>query len=283
MKTIFKSLALLALACGSIVPVSSQTIRLQGPDTLVDLGRKWAVAYASEHPGTQVQFTGGGVAAAFGALQERKTDIAIAPRSMRFKEAQACETALGRRPADYKLGVNGLAVQVNADNPVKVLTYDELEGVFRGKYTNWKDVGGADAAITVYGPETNSAAFELFKEEVLNGKDFTPNLRILSSPDLLKAIAQDKNGIACNVLAQANGVRSLAIKRAPSSTPVEPSEETIAKRIYPITRYLFGYLNPASNQGGLKAFVDWTRSDAGQKLVKDAGFYPLPPKLRQSQ
>jgi len=227
-----------------------------------------------------VQVEGGGAVAAFAALREHQANLATVCRLMRYKEAEACESALGRRPAEYKVGVNGVAVYVNANNPVKVLTYDELGGIFRGQYGNWKELGGLDAPITLYGQPTNSAAGELFGEEILNGKDCAAGLRTLGAAELLKAIATDRNGIGYGPLLPAQGLRALGIKRAFSSTPVEPTEEAIANRIYPIARYLYIYVDPAAYQGALKAYVDWIRSDEGQEIVKAAGFYPLPAKFR---
>src|SRR5271165_5730167 len=91
----------------------SQTLTIQCPDSLVDLGRKWADAYSRDHASVQLQVKGGGVNAAFAALQTHKADAVFVPRAMRFKEAEACAAAFGQRPAELKIGVNGLAVFVN--------------------------------------------------------------------------------------------------------------------------------------------------------------------------
>lgn len=282
MKDLGRTLALLTVALGSALSSLAQSVTSKGSDSLVGLGQKWAAAYGPRHPEVKLQVEGGGAVAAFAALREQKANLATVSRLMRYQEAEACESALGRRPAEYKVGVNGLAVYVNANNPVKVLTYDELGGIFRGKYGNWKELDGLDAPISLYGQPTNSAAGELFGEEILNGKACAAGLRTLGAAELLKAIATDRNAIGYGPLLPAQGVRALAVKRAFSSTPVEPTEETIANRLYPIARYLYIYVNPAAYQGALKAYVDWIRSDEGQQIVKAAGFYPLPAKFRSS-
>ncbi len=258
----------------------AQSITVRSSDSLLGLGRQWAQTYTARHPEVNIQVDGGSVVAAFTALQQQKAGLVAVSRLMRYQEIEACEHTLGRRPAEFKVGVNGLAVYVNALNPVQVLTYDELAAVFTGKRVNWKDLGGQNAPITLYGQQTNSATGELFVEEVLDGKGPAPSLRVLDGPALLKAIAADRNGIGFGPLASAQGVRALGIKRAFSSTPVEPSDQTISDRLYPISRYLYAYLDPAANQGALKAYVDWIRSEEGQHLAKAAGFFPLPPKSR---
>ncbi len=282
MKVRCRTATLFTMALASALPALAQTIIVKGSDSLVGLGQKWAQAYASRHPDIKIQVQGGATAAAFAALRDRKASLAIVSRMMRYQETEACQTAFGQRPAEFKVGVNAVAVYVNAENPVKVLTYDELAGIFQGKYRNWSQLDGPHAPIPLYSPQTNSAIGELFAEEILNGKDYAAGLRTVAGVELLTAIANDKNGIGYEALISAPRVRTLEIKRAFSSTPVEPTEETIANRIYPISRYLYVYLNPAADQGALKACVDWMRSEEGQQIVKAAGFFPLPPKLRSS-
>jgi phosphate transport system substrate-binding protein len=271
---------LLTLALLPAFSALPQTIPVGASDTLAPLARQWAQAYMRQHPDVTLQVSGGRTADTFAALRERKIKLALVPRLMRFQESEACAAALGQRPAEYKLGVSGLVVYVNADNPVKVLTYDELYGIFRGRHTNWKDVGGQDAPITLYGQTTNNALAELFVEEVLGGKELAGGLRVREGAKLFEALAQDKAGIGFGPLAEHAGARALGIKRAFSSTPVEPTADAITERTYPITRFLYCYLEPAANQGALRAWLDWVRGDDAQRVLKAAGFYPLPAKLR---
>jgi len=280
MKACCRTTALLTLVLATALPALAQTIIVRGSDSLVELGQEWARAYASRHPGIRIQVEGGATPAAFAALRDRKAALAMVPRMMRYAESEACQTTFGQRPSEFKVGVNAVAVYVNAQNPVRVLTYDELAGIFSGKHRFWSDLAGPNAPIHLYSPGTNSAIGELFGDEILNGKACAAGLRTLAGAELLEAIANDKNGIGYGALIPAQGLRALGIKRAFSSTPVEPTDETIANRIYPISRYLYVYLNPAANQGALKAYVDWMRSDESQQIVKAAGFFPLPAKLR---
>ena len=263
-------------------PALAGTITIKSSASLDGLTHQWAEAYQRAHPGTKIEITSGEIPSAFDALKERKADVVTAPRAIKFKEAQACEAALGKRPADFKVGVNGLAVYVNADNPIKILTYAELENIFNGKYRNWNEVGGNDAPIVVLSQATNSAAGELFKAEVLNDKDFAPGAKCLLDSEITPAVAKTKTAIGFGKLGPADGARALEIKRAQSSTPAEPTEETISNRTYPISRYLYHYINAASDNAEIKAYLDWVRSDDGQQVVKASGFYSLPAKLRST-
>lgn len=260
---------------------SAQALTVNGSETLLMLSQRWADAYKAKHPAVAIHVSADGAAAAFAALAEKKLDIALVSRSIRYKEAEACEAAFGQRPVDCKVAVNGLAVYVNPQNPVKVLTYDELFGIFRGKHENWKDVGGGKLAITVYAQNTNSVHGELFNDEVLNGKGILGKVQILSSAEMLKAIASDPKGIGFGALTETEGVRAVGIKRAFSTlTTAEPTADTIANRTYPISRFVFCYANPAADMSEVKAYLDWLRSDEGQQIAKEAGFFVLPAKWR---
>jgi phosphate transport system substrate-binding protein len=263
---------------------SGQTLTIKVSDTLLGLNQKWAAAYQSKHPGAVIQVTADGTAAAFAALAGKTVDLVIVSRSMRYKEAKACEAVFSQRPPEFKVAVSGLAVYVNASNSVKVLTYDELAAIFQGQTRNWKELdGGKDQAVSVYAQATNSVNGELFNDEVLNGRGFSAAAHLVAGPDLLKTIAADPAAISFGALVPAEGVQPLSIKRVYSSTPVNPSENNIARRIYPISRYIYSYSNPATKPDAIKAYLDWIRSDEGQQVAKEAGFYALPAILRSNQ
>jgi len=280
MKTIPGTSILCFAALILALPAPAQPITVKTSDTLLSLSQKWADTYAAGHADAKIEVTGGATTATFAALAEKKINVAMTPRGIRYKEAQPCVEAFGSRPTEVKVGVSGVAIFVHADNPVKVLMYEELEGIFTGKHKNWKQVGGKDAPIVTYGLSTNTAAGELFAEEVLGGKVPTANLQLVTEAELTQAIVRDPNSIGFAPLTSAPGIRALEIKRAYSSTPVAPSEETISNRIYPISRFVCCYLDPVANQGNLKSYLDWLRSDEGQATAKQAGFHPLAAKWR---
>ena len=75
--------------------------------------------------------------------------------------------------------------------------------------------------------------------------------------------------------------KHVGIKKDESSPAIEPNEETVVKGTYPIWRRLYVYINPALDRGAAAAYIKWMRSDEGQKVVKDVGYFPLPPQYRE--
>jgi phosphate transport system substrate-binding protein len=263
-------------------PANAGTVTVKGSDTLVLLAQKWAENYMAKHPETKIQVTGGGSGTGFAALQNRTTDLAYASRPIKAMETEICVKAFGRRPAEYKVALDGLAVYVNADNRIKDLSIGQLESIFTGKVWNWKQVGGHDSPITVYSRENSSGTYEFFKEHVLKGKDFAASTQSMpGTAAVLQAVAKDRNGIGYGGAAYGAGAKHLFIKKETGSPGFEPSEETVMNGVYPIWRYLYIDVNPALDKGEVAAYLNWIRSDEGQKVVKDAGYYPLPKDQRK--
>ena len=276
-----KTLLVIAASTLAALRTLAGPITVKGSDTMVVLGQKWAETYMSEHSGAKVQVTGGGSGTGFAALQNQTTDLANASRKIKASEIEACVKVFGKRPTEYKVALDGLSVYVNADNPIKALSLEELEGIFTGKIKNWKEVGGGDAPITVYSRENSSGTYEFFKEHVLKGKDFAANAQTMpGTAAVLQAVAKDKNGIGYGGAAYGNGAKHVKVSKAKGEEAIEPNEETVLSGKYPIWRYLFVYVNPALDKGDVAAYLKWIRGEEGQKLVKDVGYYPLPKNLR---
>ena len=269
---------LLAFAItGASLSTSAANITAKGSDTMVILAQKWAEVYMSKNPDVKIQVTGGGSGTGFAALLNQTTDLANASRPIKSKEKAECIKSFGKLPREYKVCLDGLSVYVAAENPVKEMTVDQLDGIFSGKITNWKEVGGGDAPITVYSRENSSGTYEFFKEHVLKGKDFAAAAQTMpGTAAVLQAVAKDKNGIGYGGAAYGAGAKHLAIKKDAASPAFEPTEENILKQNYPIWRHLYIYLNPAIDQGEVAAYLKWIRSADGQAVVKDVGYFPLP-------
>lgn len=270
--------ALLLLATS----VQAGTVTVKGSDTLVILAQKWAEVYMGKHPETKLQVTGGGSGVGFAALQNQSTDIADASRPIKASETEACIKAFNKRPREYKVAVDGLSVYVHNDNPLRELSLEQLEKIFTGRVKNWKELGGSDAPITVYSRENSSGTYEFFKEHVLKGRDFVASAQTMQgTAQLLQAVGKDKNGIGYGGAAYGGTAKALAIKKDESSAGILPNEETVVSGKYPIWRYLYNYVNPALDKGEVASYLNWIRSDEGQKIVKEIGYYPLPEKLRE--
>jgi len=281
MKTTLNRLTALSSALLAAAAMNAADITVKGSDTMVILAQKWAEVYMGKNPGTKIQVTGGGTGTGFAALQNQQTDLCNASRKIRPKEIETCIKAFGKRPTEHKVALDGLSVYVHADNPVADLSLEQLEGIFTGKIKNWKEVGGADARIILYSRENSSGTYEFFKEHVLKGKDFAASAQTMpGTAAVLQSVAKEKNGIGYGGAAYGAGAKHLNVRKTSADEPVEPTEENVVSGKYPISRHLFVYINPALEKGDVAAYLKWIRSDDGQAVVKDVGYFPLPANLR---
>jgi len=278
-----KKIAILLAATLFATGVFAGNITVKGSDTLVVLAQKWAEVYMGQHPDTRIQVSGGGTGTGFAALQNQTTDLCDASRKAKSAEIANCLKAFGARPTEYKVALDGLSVYVSPENRVKELTVAQVGDIFTGQIKNWKEVGGADAPITVYSRENSSGTYEFFKEHVLKGKDFAASAQTMpGTAAIVQAVTKDKNGIGYGGAAYGGSCKLLGIKKTDDSPAISPTEENVVSGAYPIWRHLYVYLNPALDKGQIAAYLNWIRSDEGQKYVKDIGYYPLPKNLRSN-
>ena len=264
-------LVLIVVGCGSN---ESKKITVKGSDTLVILSQKWAEAFMKENPKTTIQVTGGGSGVGIAALINGSTDIANASRPIKPGEIDQIKEKYKENVVEIACAKDGLSVFLNQGNSVSELTIQQLGDIFSGKITNWKDVGGEDAKIQLYGRESSSGTFEFFKEHVVKG-DFSKFVQTLpGTAAIVNAVKKDKFSIGYGGAAYAEGVKDCKVKKDAKSNGVYPTADNIKNKTYPISRYLYMYLK-SKPTGDTKAFIDWVLSPEGQKLVVETGYFPL--------
>jgi phosphate transport system substrate-binding protein len=226
-------------------------------------------------PNAIVQVTGGGTGTGISALINGTTDICQASRKMKEKEQKLMTEKHGGAAFEIEVARDGLAIYVNNANKIEEISFAQLKDIFKGKTTNWKDVGGADSPIIVYSRENSSGTYEFFKETVLGGDDFAATAQTMpGTAAVVNAVSKEANGIGYGGAAYGTGIRSLKVKKEPTGVAVAPTEATVKDGSYPLARPLQIYLRKAP-EGELKAFTDWIKGPEGQKLVTEVGYYPI--------
>jgi len=240
--------------------------KIKGSDTVLPLAQKEVEVFGKK-TGKSVTVIGGGSGVGIAALLEGTTDIAMASRSMKFDEKIKFQES-GKALVTKIIAYDALAVVVNPSNPVSKLTRAQLEGIFTGKITNWKQVGGADLKIIPYSRETSSGTYEFFKEHVLLNKNYVSS--ILSMPAtgaIIQSVSQTKGAIGYVGLAYLNKTVKAIHVSFDGKTFVEPSMKTAMNKTYPVIRPLFLYYEKSKEKNYL-ALVNFILSDEGQRIVE---------------
>ncbi len=261
----------------------AKTITVKGSDTILVLGQMWAEEYMKLNPGISIQVTGGGSGVGLAALVDGTTDIANASRKIKEKEVDKAKLA-GYYPEEFKIALDSLAIVVNKDNPVTELSLKQIMGIYLGRINNWSEVGGSSAPIIRYSRESSSGTYQFIKEFVLKNGDFAADSQTMQGTSAVaNAVGNDLGGIGYGGAAyfiKDSNVKILGVKKDDKSTAVYPAKdgqvdyEAAWSGTYPIWRYLYMY-TPVKPRGDIKAYIQWCLSDAGQKIVEQAGYVPL--------
>jgi phosphate transport system substrate-binding protein len=272
-KTIF-ILGFVLLALGSGMLMAGNTVTIKGSDTLVRLGQRWAEEYMKKNPEAIIQVSGGGSGTGIAALLNGATDVCEASRDMKEKEYKLAEQK-GIKPFRVSVALDGIAVFLNESNKVTNLNFAQLKGIYTGAITNWKEVGGDDSRIIVYGRENNSGTYSFFKKQVLNKEDYSDYTQTLpGTAAVVNAVSKDKNGIGYGGIAWAKGVKFAAVAKDEDGQYVEPSTASVSDGSYPISRDLYWFFN-GQPTGELKKLVNWALSEEGQKVAEEIDYVPL--------
>ncbi len=251
------------------------SFKIKGSDTVLPLSQKEAETYMKKHPGASITITGGGSGVGLSSLVSGTTDIAQASRKMKFEEKQKMIES-GKPFKEVIIAKDALSVIVNPTNKISKLTREQLEGIFTGKITNWKEVGGEDLKIIVYSRETSSGTYEFFKESVMKKKDFAVSALLLPATGaVVQSVSQTKGAIGYIGLAYSDkSVKSLNVSYDQGKTFVVPTVANVMNLSYPISRPLYYYYQ-VSVEKNVKPFVDYILSAEGQAIVKEIGYVPL--------
>jgi phosphate transport system substrate-binding protein len=265
---------MLVAIMASATAFSQAKITVKGSDTMVILAQRWAELYMKNNPSATIQVTGGGSGVGITALINGTTDICNSSRPMKQTEIEKLKGRYNTLGVEIPCAKDGVTVYLNESNKVQELTLKQLSDIYQGKTKNWKDLGGNDAAITVYGRENSSGTYVYFHDEVVKG-DYAASVQTLpGTAAVVNAVKKDINGIGYGGAAYSVGVRYAKVKKDAGSQAYIPSPEAIAKNQYPITRYLYMYLRNRPT-GDTKKYIDWILSSEGQRVVTEVGYFPV--------
>lgn len=255
--------------------MGGKNITVKGSDTMVILGQRWAEVFMTQNPGVVVQVTGGGSGTGIAALINGTTDICEASRPMKQAEKEKLRDRFNTLGVEIPVARDGLAIYLNETNPVSELTLQQLKSIYSGTVTNWKEVGGPDAKIILYGRENNSGTYVYFKDNVLKGADFAPQTQTLpGTAAVVNAVSKDKSGIGYGGAAYGKGIKFVKVKKDDKAPGYEPTLENVKSGNYPISRYLFWYVRNKPS-GDIKKLVDFVLSEQGQQIVTKVGYFPV--------
>jgi phosphate transport system substrate-binding protein len=229
-----------------------------------------------------VAVSGGGSGTGIAALINGTVDIANASRSIKDKEIEAAEKN-GQHPVQHVVGYDALAVYLNPNNPIDILSLQQLAEIYGdgGTFTKWTDLGvevpGCQGQeIVVVSRQNNSGTYAYFRETVLGENDYRLGTRDMhGSKDVVDLVEKTPCAIGYSGLAYATEhVKLACIATEPGGSCTSPSEETAVDGSYPIARPLFMYTN-GEPTGDIGDYMNWIKSNEGQCIIMKKGYAPM--------
>lgn len=256
-------------------PAQTINVTITGSDSMLHLCNNWAETFMKNNKNYMITVNGGGSGVGIKALINGTTDIASASREMKSAEKDEAK-ANGNEAVENLVALDGIAIAINPENPIKDFTIAQLKDIFTGKKTNWKDFGGPDQKIIILSRESSSGTYQFFQEHVLAKENYAQTALLMPATSaIIDSVAQDKWAIGYVGLGYAveagSRIKIAPVKKDDASPAVMPSEATVKDKTYPIARALYLYTKTTSSSDVTK-FIDFVLSSDGQNIVKEAGY-----------
>jgi phosphate transport system substrate-binding protein len=263
-----------------------------GSDTLNNLMTFWVEGFARYYPNVKIQVEGKGSSTAPPALIAGTAQLGPMSRKMKAEEVDAFEKKYGYKPRMIAVAQDGLAVYVNKDNPIAALSMQQVDAIFSstkkrgGKdISKWGDLGStgewANKPMSLYGRNSASGTYGFFKEHVLDKGDYKASVKEQpGSASVVQGVENDLGGIGYSGIGyKTSGVRALPISY--KKGPVEPTQKNVDDQSYPVSRFLYIYINADPAKGCdplVKEFIKYAVSKQGQEVTIKDGYFPLHAK-----
>ena len=276
-------LLIVSALAASLAAAGSEALRVMGSDTMKDFAERLTQWYGKKNPAVQFKVSVASPADSFAAVAGGKADVVESSRRVLHAESEALRSAQGKAYTEVQVATEIAGIAVNAANPVKELSLFQLRQVLSGSVKNWKQAGGVDAPITIYGLDEHSGLGSFLEDEFLGSEFISSEAhKFPNTTAVLSALSRDSNGIAYgNVVLQPDAkVRFLGIKASASGDAIAPTGDAIRSKRYKLVRPLFFYF-PGAPQGELLRFAQWVLSPEGQLVVESVGYFPLSSTERE--
>ena len=218
----------------------------------------------TEKEGINVTYNPTGSGSGIQAVSEGRCDIGLSSRALKDDEK-----ASGLK--ETTLALDGIAIIVNPQNPVKDLSLEQIAKIYTGEITNWKDVGGEDAEIVRIGREAGSGTRDGF-ESITDTKDACQYRQELTSTgDVIATVSQNPNAIGyASLAAIKDSVKALTVNG------VAPTEATVKDGTYLVQRpFVLVTKEGAALSETAQKFFDFATSADAASIISAAGAVPV--------
>lgn len=276
MQLLFGSAAIFLSSCSQ----NTNSIKMKGSDTEVNLAVNLAERFTKLDPNFSIAISGGGSGLGITSLMNGHADIANSSRPLSEEEVEQFK-ALNIELKTIVFAEDATAFVVHKDLPISEISVDTLAKILSGEINNWSALLDIDLPINIYGRQSSSGTHSFIKKKLKieftsAAKEMTGNAQII------EGVKADKTGIgyvgAGYVAHDPNSNQKVKILKIrehsgeKAQSPLDP--EAINNSLYYFQRPLYQFVL-ASSWEKVRPFINFERGAIGRKLIEEHGYYTL--------
>ncbi len=256
-------MALALTACGGEKGGAVTTL---GSTSMEKVMGTLAEQFGNDNQNITVSVEGGGSGAGVEAALNGTADIGLASRALKDEEKEKGLT-------ETVLALDGIAVIVNAENPVADLTVEQIAQIFTGEIKNWSELGGADLEIACIGRESGSGTRDGFESITGTSEKCVLSQELTSTGAVIEAVRGNAQAIGYASLSSAEGQDGVKLLTVGG---VACTEDTVKDGSYAIQRpFVLVTKEGTELTAAAQAFFDWAVSPDAADLIRNAGAVPV--------
>ena len=269
--SLFAGLTLSACSSHNSTKLQIEKLTLTGSSTVAPLASEIAKKFEAQHSGIRIDVQTGGSARGFADTTQGLTNIGMVSRALKDTEAEKFQS--------FAIAQDGIGIIVESSNPIKSLSDQQIVDIYTGKITNWQQVGGEDAPITVVNKAEGRSTLELFlKYFQLENSQVEADVIIGDNQQGIKTVVGNKYSIGYVSIgaAERDIDAGVPLKLLPVGG-VEANTNTVQDGSFPLSRPL-NLITTDTPSGLSKKFIDFAQSEEVHDLVEAQNFVPIAPQ-----
>lgn len=249
-------------------------VKIKGSETIRPVIEKIDDAYMAQHPNVFIDYTGGGSNIGLMSFLGNEADVVFVSREISAEEKEKLK---GRDAVIDSFAIDGLAIIVNLNNPVKSLTTRQLRDIYAGRVTNWKDVGGSNWPIVLYSRDISSGTYSFFKDKVLDSLDYAKDdINLTHNEEIINNVTNTKNAVGYVGLSYTNrpNIKTVPLVFNDNDQPQAPNFQNISSSTYHLKRYVL-LIHRKGEKDEVADFIKTLKDQSSLKVINEAGLIPV--------
>lgn len=248
-------------------------IKIKGSETVRPVIEKIDDAYMAQHANVFIDYAGGGSNIGLMSFLANEADLIFVSRAIQPEEQHQLDK---KGAAIDTFAIDGLAVIVNLNNPVKSLSMQQLRDIYAGRIRNWKEVGGADWPIALYSRDISSGTYSFFKDKVLDSLDYAKDdINLTHNEEIVNNVANTKQAIGYVGLSYINrpNIKPVPLVFKEGEAPQAPNFQNIGSNSYLLKRYIL-LVYHADEKPEVSGFIKTLKEEQSLKVINEVGLIP---------